>query len=117
MVNGLAWGARGPLITALRADYFGASQFGQIMGWSSTVMMLFMVAGSLIVGTLRDVSGDFMLGFLVVQHRGRIGCALDPCRHDRGFQAVAPFDHARHLTPGSAQLIVVSARPNRPGSG
>ena len=66
VVNGLAWGARGPLITALRADYFGPSSFGQIMGWSSTVMMLFMVAGSLIVGTLRDVSGDFMLGFLVV---------------------------------------------------
>ena len=114
VVNGLAWGARGPLITALRADYFGASSFGQIMGWSSTVMMLFMVAGSLIVGTLRDVSGDFMLGFLVVgigAGSGLLWVAM--ATRPRLAQAVAA---ARHLTPSSAQLIALS-RPNRPGSG
>lgn len=112
VVNGLAWGARGPLITALRADYFGASSFGQIMGWSSTVMMLFMVAGSLIVGTLRDVSGDFMLGFLVVgigAGSGLLWVAM--ATRPRLAQAVAA---ARRLTPSSAQLIAVS-RPNRPG--
>lgn len=112
VINGLAWGARGPLITALRADYFGASSFGQIMGWSSTVMMLFMVAGSLIVGTLRDVSGDFMLGFLVVgigAGSGLLWVAL--ANRPRLAQAVAA---ARRLTPASAELIAVS-RPNRPG--
>lgn len=112
VVNGLAWGARGPLITALRADYFGTSAFGQIMGWSSTVMMLFMVAGSLIVGTLRDVSGDFMLGFLVVgigAGTGLLWVALST--RPRLARVVAA---ARQLTPSSAQLIAVS-RPNRPG--
>ncbi len=112
VINGLAWGARGPLITALRADYFGASSFGQIMGWSSTVMMLFMVAGSLIVGTLRDVSGDFMLGFLVVglgAGSGLLWVAM--ASRPRLARAVAA---ARRLTPASAQLIAVS-RPNRPG--
>lgn len=114
VVNGLAWGARGPLITALRADYFGASSFGQIMGWSSTVMMLFMVAGSLIVGTLRDVSGDFMLGFLVVGIGAGSGVLwVAMASRPRLAQAVAA---ARHLAPGAAQLIAVS-RPNRPGSG
>ncbi|MXY85479.1 MAG: MFS transporter [Chloroflexi bacterium] len=112
VVNGLAWGARGPLITALRADYFGASSFGQIMGWSSTVMMLFMVAGSLIVGTLRDVSGDFMLGFLVVGIGAGSGVLwVAMATRPRLAQAVAV---ARRLTPSSAQLIAVS-RPNRPG--
>lgn len=112
VVNGLAWGARGPLITALRADYFGASSFGQIMGWSSTVMMLFMVAGSLIVGTLRDVSGDFMLGFLVVGIGAGSGVLwVAMATRPRLAQAVAA---ARRLTPSSAQLIAVS-RPNRPG--
>ena len=112
VINGLAWGARGPLITALRADYFGASSFGQIMGWSSTVMMLFMVAGSLIVGTLRDVSGDFTLGFLVVgvgASSGLLWVAM--ATRPRLAQAVAA---ARQLAPSSAQLIAVS-RPNRPG--
>lgn len=113
VVNGLAWGARGPLITALRADYFGASSFGQIMGWSSTVMMLFMVAGSLIVGTLRDVSGDFMLGFTVVGIGAGTGVLwVAMASRPRLAQAVAA---ARRLTPGAAQLIAVS-RPNRPGS-
>ncbi|MXX49295.1 MAG: MFS transporter [Chloroflexi bacterium] len=112
VVNGLAWGARGPLITALRADYFGASSFGQIMGWSSTVMMLFMVAGSLIVGTLRDVSGDFMLGFLVVGIGAGSGVLwVAMATRPRLAQAVVA---ARRLTPSSAQLIAVS-RPNRPG--
>ena len=112
VVNGLAWGARGPLITALRADYFGASSFGQIMGWSSTVMMLFMVAGSLIVGTLRDVSGDFMLGFLVVGIGAGSGVLwVAMATRPRLAQAIAA---ARRMTPSSAQLIAVS-RPNRPG--
>lgn len=113
VINGLAWGARGPLITALRADYFGASSFGQIMGWSSTVMMLFMVAGSLIVGTLRDVSGDFMLGFLVVGIGAGSGLLwVMLANRPRLDQAVAAV---RNLTPTSARLIAVS-RPNRPGS-
>ena len=39
-VHGLAWGIRGPLMVALRADYFGASAFGTIMGFSSLIVML-----------------------------------------------------------------------------
>ena len=112
VVNGLAWGARGPLITALRADYFGASSFGQIMGWSSTVMMIFMVAGSLIVGTMRDLTGDFMLGFLVVgigAGSGLLWVAL--ANRPRLAQAMAA---ATGLSPTAVQLIAVS-RPNRPG--
>ena len=32
-IHGLGWGVRGPLMTAMRADYFGASSFGTIMGF------------------------------------------------------------------------------------
>ena len=35
-MHGLAWGIRGPLMVALRADYFGPSSFGTIMGFSSS---------------------------------------------------------------------------------
>ena len=34
--HGLAWGIRGPLMVALRADYFGPKSFGTIMGVSSS---------------------------------------------------------------------------------
>jgi len=36
-IHGLAWGARGPLMQALRADYFGSTSFGSIMGVSSLI--------------------------------------------------------------------------------
>ena len=37
VLNGLGWGTRGPLMVALRADYFGSSAFGTIMGFSSLI--------------------------------------------------------------------------------
>lgn len=114
VVNGLAWGARGPLITALRADYFGASSFGQIMGWSSTVMMLFMVAGSLIVGGVRDITGDFQLGFVVVGLGAATGIIWIAIANRPRLAQVAAA--ARGLVPPSAEMIAVS-RPNRPPSG
>lgn len=66
VVNGLAWGGRAPLISALRADYFGASAFGRIMGFSSLVMMIFMTAGVLLAGILRDLLGDYTVAFVVL---------------------------------------------------
>ena len=66
IINGLAWGARAPLISALRADYFGASAFGRIMGFSSLVMMIFMTAGVLLAGILRDLLGDYTIAFTVL---------------------------------------------------
>lgn len=66
VVNGLAWGARAPLITALRADYFGAGNFGQIMGWSSVVMSTFMVVGGLLASVLRDALGSYEIAFTVL---------------------------------------------------
>lgn len=64
--HGLAWGLRGPLMQAMRADYFGASSFGRIMGWSSMIMMLGTMSGPLIVGFLRDSTGSFTPGFAIV---------------------------------------------------
>ncbi|MDE2891030.1 MAG: MFS transporter [Chloroflexota bacterium] len=60
-----AWGGRGPNINTLRADYFGAANIGQIMGWASVVMMVYSAGGSLLTGALRDVSDGWALPFLV----------------------------------------------------
>jgi MFS family permease len=64
--HGLAWGVRGPLLQAIRADYFGASSFGRIMGWSALIMMLGTMSGPIIVGWLRDSTGSYTAGFTVI---------------------------------------------------
>ena len=66
VINGLAWGSRAPLITALRADYFGASNFGQIMGWSSIVMSTFMTVGGFLSSVLFDATGSYGIPFTVL---------------------------------------------------
>ncbi|MCS5687431.1 uncharacterized protein METZ01_LOCUS16961 [marine metagenome] len=66
VLHGLAWGARGPIMQALRADYFGASSFGFIMGLSSLIVMLGTVFGPIIAGVLADITGTYRAGFLVL---------------------------------------------------
>lgn len=65
LFNGVSWGARGALITSLRADYFGVSQFGRIMGWTSMVMMPFMTIGMLGSGIMRDIFGSYEIPFVI----------------------------------------------------
>ena len=71
--HGLAWGARGPLMQALRADYFGASSFGFIMGLSSLIVMLGTVLGPIIAGVLADTTGSYRLGFVVLAVLSALG--------------------------------------------
>ena len=89
IINGLAWGSRAPLITALRADYFGARYFGQIMGWSSIVMSTFMTLGGFISSVLVDGTGSYEIPFIVL-----------------GLGAVT-----------GAFWVLIATRPTLPGSG
>lgn len=66
MLHGLSWGIRGPLMVAMRADYFGASSFGSIMGISSVIVMGGMAIGPVVVGVLADLYGSYGLGFGVL---------------------------------------------------
>jgi MFS family permease len=66
VVHGIAWGARGPLMQAIRADYFGRRYFATIMGTSSLIVMLGMVAGPLIAGYMADRFGNYQLGFNIL---------------------------------------------------
>jgi MFS family permease len=71
VLHGTAWGVRGPLMVALRADYFGASSFGTIMGFSSLIVMFGMSGGPIIAGYMADVSGNYESGLALLA-----GCAL-----------------------------------------
>ena len=66
VLHGLAWGVRGPLMSAIRADYFGSRSFGTITGMSSMVVMLGMMAGPLVAGLLADRTGSYEIGFQVL---------------------------------------------------
>ncbi len=66
VINGLAVGTRGPLIQAIRADYFGRQSFGTIMGFSSLVMMGGMIAGPVIAGISYDTTGSYEFGFTLL---------------------------------------------------
>lgn len=66
IVHGISWGARGPLMVALRADYFGTRAFGMIMGISSLVVMFGMMGGPIVGGLLSDYYGNFVYSFAII---------------------------------------------------
>lgn len=64
--HGSAWGVRAPLITSVRADYFGRRAYATIMGFSSMIMMVGMTTGPLFGGFIRDVTGSYSMAFLIL---------------------------------------------------
>jgi MFS family permease len=73
VIHGLGWGVRGPLMTAMRADYFGARSFGTIMGFSSLLVMFGMSLGPIFAGYMADKTGDYELGFIILGISSIIG--------------------------------------------
>ncbi|WP_345607462.1 MFS transporter [Pseudonocardia adelaidensis] len=65
-VHGIAWGLRGPVMTAMRADYFGVGSFGTIMGWSAGFVSIGLVVGPLLVTGIAGGTGGYPAAFLVL---------------------------------------------------
>src|SRR5919106_1683790 len=73
VLHGTAWGMRGPLMGAIRADYFGSAAFGTITGISSMVLMVGMMGGPLVAGILADRTGSYVPGFSVLAGLAALG--------------------------------------------
>lgn len=73
VVHGVAWGMRGPLMQAIRADYFGRKAFAQVMGVSSVIVMMGMTSGPLIAAVMADRLGNYRLGFTVLGLAAGVG--------------------------------------------
>jgi PGF-CTERM protein len=73
VLHGVAWGMRGPLMSAMRADYFGSTSFGTITGVSSMVVMFGMMGGPLVAGVLADRTGSYVPGFTVLAALAAMG--------------------------------------------
>jgi len=66
VIHGLAWGARGPQMAAIRAEYFGRASFGKIMGVSNALIIIGTITGPMIAGYMYDTTGSYQLGFDVL---------------------------------------------------
>lgn len=71
--HGLAWGLRGPLMQAIRADYYGVGAIGAIMGISAAVIAVGQIAGPMVAGVLADLTGDYRLGFTLLALTAALG--------------------------------------------
>ncbi len=75
VLHGFAWGVRGPLMSAMRADYFGRRAFAMVMGYSSLILMVGSVIGPLLIGIVADSTGAYGLAFGLLALIGFIGAA------------------------------------------
>ena len=73
VAHGLAWGIRGPMMQAIRADYFGRESFAKVMGFSATIIMVGTVGGPLIAGIMADHFGNYTAGFTVLSGFAVVG--------------------------------------------
>lgn len=73
VLHGAAWGLRGPFMQALRADYFGRSAIGMILGLSVMIIVVGQVGGPLLAGILADATGNYRLGFTILALLAGVG--------------------------------------------
>ena len=66
LLHGVAWGTRGPLMMAIRADFYGRRYFGQIAGYSNVLVMLGPLIGPSFAGWMSDTYGDYSGAFLAI---------------------------------------------------
>lgn len=73
VLHGTAWGLRGPMMQAMRADYFGRSAIGMILGLSFMIIVVGQVGGPVIPGVFADLTGDYRAGFTVLAVLAALG--------------------------------------------
>jgi len=73
VLHGGAWGLRGPFMQAIRADYFGRSAIGMILGLSLMIIVVGQVGGPMIAGVLADLTGNYRVGFSIIAAIAFIG--------------------------------------------
>ena len=75
-LHGLAWGVRGPLMGALRADYFGRTSFATIMGFSGIIIMTGSMSGPILAGYLADHFGSYRPAFTLLAALAGLGAII-----------------------------------------
>ena len=76
ILHGTAWGLRGPFMQAIRADYFGRSAIGMILGLSFMITLIGQIGGPMIAGILADMTGNYRAGFTTLALLAGLGSAF-----------------------------------------
>ncbi len=76
VVYGAGFGARVPLTTAIRGDYFGKKAFATITGISMAPLYLFMLAAPLFAAFMFDSTGSYTTAFLILGGLGSLSGVL-----------------------------------------
>jgi len=66
LLHGGAWGLRGPFMQAIRADYFGRSAIGMILGLSLAIIVIGQIGGPMVAGIFADLTGSYRIGFTIL---------------------------------------------------
>lgn len=66
LLHGAAWGLRGPLMQAIRADYFGRRSIGMITGLSAMIVAVGQIGGPMVAGGFADLTGDYRFGYTLL---------------------------------------------------
>jgi MFS family permease len=76
VLHGTAWGLRGPMMQAIRADYFGRSAIGMILGLSLMIIIIGQIGGPMIAGIMADMTGNYRAGFTTLALLAGLGSAF-----------------------------------------
>jgi sugar phosphate permease len=76
IIHGISWGMRGPLMSAMRADYFGRTHFGKIYGVSLVLIAAGSMLGPIFAGVMADLLGNYQLGFIILAGISGAGSVL-----------------------------------------
>ena len=73
---GAGFGAKTPIVVALRGAYFGRKAFGAITGISMLPVSILLLIGPVFAGHMRDLTGNYDLPFIIIAVVAFFGCGL-----------------------------------------
>lgn len=73
LLHGIAWGLRGPFMQSIRADYFGRTSIGVILGLSTLITVFGNIGGPIIAGAFADLYGNYRVGFTLLAMVAALG--------------------------------------------
>lgn len=76
VLYGIGLGARVPLLTAIRGDFFGRRNFATILGVSQVPMNFAMVGAPIAAGYLFDTLGNYTIAFLALAMFNFLGAGM-----------------------------------------
>ncbi len=76
VLYGLGYGARAPILIAIRAEFFGPRNFATIMGLSQPVMVIGSFFGPIAAGFAYDAQGSYRMIFFIIAVLNLVGAVL-----------------------------------------